>query len=1634
MTKPNRFARMRIGRFVLFSGLFAFSMIGIGAFAQAVRQNENALSANDDSSGIPTAEVVRRAMLEDEASIRQAVIPSTLKSDTQLVQGNEGVAMEQQQPAQGPKRPAPAQNQPTPAARQSNRPQVTPQNAQPTQPSVAAPDRAVGRPNPPRSDSPTAVQPQPNQVPNAPAPQPNQVPMGQAQIPLNAPQGNLSIDELIKQIDPAILARLAGADVTVDVIGNQIVLQGPEDAVKAIEVILRGLDRTKGGERNLVQVVTVNERDANDIARTVESNLQTALHRANETQEQKPKISALSSNILLISARPEDMDIVLDVIQKVDAIPDPLGKIEMMQFEIKHRKASDVSKELEKVVNQIRQAQTDKKQQSRLQFIPNNISNTITVTARETERPTIQDLIDQLDVPPNKSWSEQKLTVFPLLHSIAADLAKVITDLITSSAQAKAGDRDSTQEALSRLVISRASADGKITDFPPIDVQKAIKIIPDKGTNSLIVATPEENVIPIGELIRLLDGVPLAPDFKVKLFPLRFADAETLSKALKEMFDQGKKLPEDPGGGGKGGVPTEDPGKAIVYNIGLTTDLRTNTLVVSGRPDQLSLVESVVNDLDRPATSLKFPLRLIHMDYSDATQMGKTITGLFDARIKSLEGTSSGKAAIERERIFLSTDIRTNSLVLAASQENVTEITDIIRQLDQKPAKLFDQIRIIPLVRLTSKDMKTKITDLWKRKSELRKEAKILEDLPIVVSDDRSNSLIVAASHEDMDEISNLVTSLEAQPMMEDSQLFKLEFADASVLTQMLKDLFTGLAAQSETFKAPTVIADVRSNALVVAGSRDAMEKVTQFIKRLDVEPGPLTSIFKVYSLHNASAAQLAQRMQKLFDSRSKGDSTANKTPVVVQAEESSNSVVVGASRDDQEIIRNLIDMLDKPSSLARQFEIFPLKMAKAKTVAEKLSTLFKSQGEGASGRADVIATEPDERSNSIIVWAAPSQMANVGEVINKLDTTTPTQEMMVRVIQLKQALAEDFAKLLKDTLLSDTGGAGGGASAENAVIVSFLEKTPGGEEVIRKLLRQDIKITPDARTNSLMVMAPADSMSMLVSMIKDFDHIRPVTSEVRLFPLVNSDAKTMVDQLTEIFNPKSKGEGKTQTQLVFGGGMNEAELASVGQELRFAADTRTNTLIVAGAPVYLGMVEDLVKYLDSQAREERIAEVVPTKYRKASDIAKAVQSFIKQEIDVLGTGDDQEAKIRRQERQVSVEAVGSEEKGSSNLVVGTSARQYQRTMDLIQSLDRPEPQVMLSVVVAAVTMTDQVDLGVEIAGQDLNFTDSAVVGPNGVVQGSGFDWVGGTNLGAAGSGLGLNFTVTGEDFSFLFHALQQDSRLEIMSRPILLVRNGDEGKITIADQVPIVESARLADTGQTQSTIGHQDVGIILTATPRISPDGYVTIELKQEISNISGETLQLTEGVSSPVFQKREVATNITVRDGETIVVGGLISTRNSDTENKVPILGDLPLLGPLFRQHSVREERAELLVILTADILRTDQDLHRESVNERDRIELSDSLKQNPLMAGLRITPKQCDTLGPEPVHPISSTQSPTSPSAGPAIPALKNENDQFGPKPKSYGPPLPRPQSDHSSPTAEAEHTYGPRIARTEEGDR
>jgi general secretion pathway protein D len=173
------------------------------------------------------------------------------------------------------------------------------------------------------------------------------------------------------------------------------------------------------------------------------------------------------------------------------------------------------------------------------------------------------------------------------------------------------------------------------------------------------------------------------------------------------------------------------------------------------------------------------------------------------------------------------------------------------------------------------------------------------------------------------------------------------------------------------------------------------------------------------------------------------------------------------------------------------------------------------------------------------------------------------------------------------------------------------------------------------------------------------------------------------------------------------------------------------------------------------------------------------------------------------------------------------------------------------------------------------------------------------------------NLAFSSVDFELLIRALEAQGKLQILSRPSVTVNNNEQASIQVGDDIAIVTGVeRAGDTGRTNADVERRELGIILNVTPTISDDGFVRMDLSPEISTLSQRTTQISEDFVAPVITQRKMSTVVTVKDGQTVVIGGLIQSTEEERKTKVPLLGDFPLVGGLFRSNDTRDVKTELI----------------------------------------------------------------------------------------------------------------------------
>jgi general secretion pathway protein D len=272
---------------------------------------------------------------------------------------------------------------------------------------------------------------------------------------------------------------------------------------------------------------------------------------------------------------------------------------------------------------------------------------------------------------------------------------------------------------------------------------------------------------------------------------------------------------------------------------------------------------------------------------------------------------------------------------------------------------------------------------------------------------------------------------------------------------------------------------------------------------------------------------------------------------------------------------------------------------------------------------------------------------------------------------------------------------------------------------------------------------------------------------------------------------------------------------------------------------------------------------------------------------------------------------------------------------NVVSQLDRPAPQVLIKCVFMEATYTKGSNIGVKGTYTHTISTRSVDAFNGSGTASTAFDL-------ATTGGM---YTLLGKDLEVTLAALAQAGKTEILSRPSILARNNQQATITIGQQVPLITGVTYDSFGNQRNAISYQNVGIILQVTPFITSDGMVEMIVAPEISSVSDSTVNIVSGgtnasgnVSAPIINVRSADTVVVVPDGQTVVIGGLMQNQKVKSEDKVPLLGDIPLLGLLFKHKTTSDEKKELLIFMTPHIVNRPTELAARSQLERNNAEIS------------------------------------------------------------------------------------------------
>ena len=433
--------------------------------------------------------------------------------------------------------------------------------------------------------------------------------------------------------------------------------------------------------------------------------------------------------------------------------------------------------------------------------------------------------------------------------------------------------------------------------------------------------------------------------------------------------------------------------------------------------------------------------------------------------------------------------------------------------------------------------------------------------------------------------------------------------------------------------------------------------------------------------------------------------------------------------------------------------------------------------------------------------------------------------------------------------------------------------------------------------SNVIMITGRAAVVNRLVKIIQRVD--KAGDQEVDIVKLKFASALDMVNMINSIQQTSTSSKSSSSSVL----------------KPRLVADERTNSVIVSGEPKTRARVIKLVESLDNELKNNGNTRVFYLKYANAKEVVEVLTGVSKGIEETTGKISDSS----NRQSSLSIQAHDA----TNSIIISAQPALMSSLSSIIRQLDIRRAQVLVEAIIVEVSEGDGVNLSVQWAstsGLGTQFNDngasiSELAAGAYAVDNDADDYEDlATSLASIAGGVA---GYVGSDWAMILQALSSTSTSNILATPSLTTLDNQEASFIVGDEVPVLTGSTSSSSNDNPfQTIERKEVGIKLKVTPQINEGDSVQMVIEQEVSSIQGQT------TVDVVFATRSVKTTVLAKSGETIVIGGLIDEEVNETVDKVPILGDIPYLGALFRSTKSSTEKRNLMIFLRATIIRDDQ----------------------------------------------------------------------------------------------------------------
>jgi len=536
--------------------------------------------------------------------------------------------------------------------------------------------------------------------------------------------------------------------------------------------------------------------------------------------------------------------------------------------------------------------------------------------------------------------------------------------------------------------------------------------------------------------------------------------------------------------------------------------------------------------------------------------------------------------------------------------------------------------------------------------------------------------------------------------------------------------------------------------------------------------------------------------------------------------------------------------------------------------------------------------------------------------------------------------------------------------------------KAKGISNVLRALVSKDGFMKAHEPSNTLVVVDNEQNVNKIAEVIANIDYEK----KIEFIKVHNTSSANVIFKLLEIFNPKSAKAKPSK-------GKNDGLISGSSELLGFKVinDERTNSIIVIADPRDLPLIKETIAVLDIESEHaEQDVYVIPVKNADAEQIIEVlgnlfaegrggVVSSVSYQDQTRQSGGTGQPSSRLGEGKVggsgnvgglgsqggNIQRGGSGQTGTSvivssddglkitsdpatnSIIVIGSLTQYRMVKQIVDKLDVRRRQVFVEAAILEVGLDNlnalgtNFGLGVTIEGDNLGFIGQQLPGIPSLLGVAADPTIATTSIGSLS---GLFLGVVGEEvdpdgsgplpslpsFSAVFQALSSVTDVNVLSTPSIITTDNEPAEIVVADVIPFPMGSTVGTSGVTVQTIERLPVGIRLSITPQISEGEYLNLDIVTEVSSTREAPAGLNTAQFGIATTTRSADSSVIVKNGQTLVIGGLVQDREEVLHNKTPLLGDIPLIGNLFRFKRNQNRKLNLMILLTPRIVETESDM--------------------------------------------------------------------------------------------------------------